>query len=68
MSQHIEQMRALGRLIADDGFAVSFQSLGQYRSALLAEVAKALEPPRLIPPPTTEWRCGPRCERCKYGH
>lgn len=66
MSLKIELMRDLGRLIADDGFAVSFQSLGQYRSALLAEVAKALEPPGLTPPPTTECRCAPRCARCKY--
>lgn len=31
----------LARLIADDAHAASFQSLGQYRSALLKEIAEA---------------------------
>jgi hypothetical protein len=33
-------MLALCRLIADDGYAISFQSLGQYRAALIAEAHK----------------------------
>lgn len=66
MSNEIEQLRRLSAVIANDSFAMSFQSLGQYRSALLAEIAKALEPPKLIPPPTTECRCAPRCKRCRY--
>jgi hypothetical protein len=34
-------LRNLGKVIASDAFAVGFQSLGQYRSALLARVEAA---------------------------
>ncbi|MCD5980550.1 hypothetical protein [Pseudomonas quasicaspiana] len=43
MSLQTDQLRRLGTLIANDRFATSFQSLGQYRSALLAEVVRCLE-------------------------
>lgn len=32
-----DALRQLSRLIGDDGFAMTFQSLGQYRGALLRE-------------------------------
>lgn len=32
-----DALRQLSRLIADDGFAMTFQSLGQYRGALLRQ-------------------------------
>jgi len=38
-------------LIADDAFAASFQSLGQYRTALLAALA---QPEPVAPTPTDE--------------
>lgn len=34
---------ALSQLIASDSYAVTFQSMGQYRSALLQEVAHLLK-------------------------
>jgi len=37
-------VEALARLIADDGFACTFQSMGQYRSALLREVRRLSAP------------------------
>ena len=36
-----KNLRHLAQLIANDGHAASFQSLGQYRSALLKEIAQA---------------------------
>lgn len=35
-----DAMLALCRLIADDSYAIAFQSLGQYRAALIAEAHK----------------------------
>lgn len=37
-------VEALARLIADDGFACTFQSMGQYRSALLREARRLSAP------------------------
>ena len=33
-----EQLESLRRLVADDAWAATFQSLGQYRTALLREI------------------------------
>jgi hypothetical protein len=66
-------LRALGRVIANDAFAASFQSMAQYRSALLTRVVelnkmvtpKSAEP--APPPPTVEWRCAGGCDhRCRH--
>lgn len=38
-------LRALGRLIADDSHALTFQTFGQYRAGLLAEVSRLLSVP-----------------------
>jgi len=40
MSSEQNNLLELGRLIGDDGYAMSFQSMGQYRTALLKEVAR----------------------------
>ena len=39
-----DAMLALCRLIADDAFAATFQSLGQYRSALISAAHKLSVP------------------------
>lgn len=64
-------LRELSRLIADDGFAMSFQSMGGYRSALLARIVELNKPPAPKPapqpPPTVEWRCSGGCDwRCRH--
>lgn len=64
-------LRELGRVIASDAFAAAFQSMGQYRSALLArlvELNKLPDPkPSSPPPPTVEWRCAGGCDhRCRH--
>ena len=62
MSNQNEQLRTMGRLIADDGFAVSFQSLGQYRAALLKELVRLYGQPEALPAPTAD-SCGSvRCD------
>ena len=38
----VRGLRVLGQLIASDSFADDFQTLGQYRAALLAEVCRQL--------------------------
>lgn len=45
MSQEAEGLSRVGALIANDAFAISYQSLGQYRSALLRAVVEELEKP-----------------------
>jgi len=42
-------LQHLAALIANDGHAASFQSLGQYRSALLKEIAQASAAPEQRP-------------------
>lgn len=42
-------LQHLARLIADDGHACTFQSLGQYRKALLEAVAQASAAPQQQP-------------------
>lgn len=64
-------LRELGRLIASDSFAASFQSLGGYRTALLARIVELNKPsvPKSAPepPPTVEWRCAGGCDhRCRH--
>ena len=38
-------LRHIAALIADDGYASTFQSLGQYRVAVLATIMRALTAP-----------------------
>ncbi|MFG0501064.1 hypothetical protein ACF8GD_00155 [Pseudomonas putida] len=64
-------LQELGRLIASDSFAASFQSLGGYRSALLARIVELNKPPvpkpTPEPPATVEWRCAGGCDhRCRH--
>lgn len=57
----VRGLRVLGQLIASDSFADDFQTLGQYRAALLAEVCHQLgaaRPPRPTGLPPTCWACG----------
>lgn len=42
------KLRELGRIIADDGHALTFQTFGQYRSGLLAEVCRLLGEPATV--------------------
>jgi hypothetical protein len=44
-------MHNIRDLIADDGYAISFQSMRQYRTALLKALDSAVEPP---PAPSDE--------------
>jgi hypothetical protein len=37
-------MKSIRDLIANDGYAMSFQSMGQYRTALLKALDSAMEP------------------------
>lgn len=43
MSSEQNNLLELGRLISADGYAMSFQSMGQYRAALLKEVARLVQ-------------------------
>ncbi len=52
MRRQANKMMAIRRLIADDGHAMTFQSLGQYRSALLKAVDEMV---------------GPACRYCGVG-
>jgi len=54
MSVPIARLRDLGRLIANDSHAASFQTLAQYRAALLREVVKMMDPPPHRPAMTEE--------------
>lgn len=38
MSSELDKLRTIGQLIGDSGYAASFQTMGQYRQALLATV------------------------------
>jgi len=62
-------LREFGRVIASDSFAASFQSMGSYRSALLARLVEVnkLAASKPEPPPTVEWRCAGGCDhRCRH--
>ena len=64
-------LRELGRVIANDAFAAAFQSMAQYRSALLTRVVELnkMVAPKSDPPPplTVEWRCAGGCDhRCRH--
>lgn len=50
-------MADIRALIADDAYAMTFQSLGQYRSALLAALSAAPAAPQPA-----------RCPQCNYQH
>jgi len=50
----LAKVAELGRLIANDGFAMSFQTLSKYRSALLAKVVELLEDKPSLPPVSVE--------------
>lgn len=55
MSDETSKLRRIGALIANDAFAISYQSLGQYRAALLSAVVDALKPERVSPPEAVEF-------------
>lgn len=50
----LSKLAELGRLIGDDAFAMSFQTLNKYRSALLAKVVELLEDKPNSPPVSGE--------------
>jgi len=66
----LSKVAELGRLIKDDGFALSYQSLSKYRAALLNKVLELLEdggPGRAAPPRPPKAPCRSDCQGCRHG-
>lgn len=52
MKNRPDKLAQLAALVANDGWAMTFQSLGQYRTALLKEIARLnQQPERLLNAP-----------------